>query len=93
MIDWGTLNKEANNNYLSTILPEAYDYKVESFHLGEISEIDCETSFRSTFRVNVKQEGDVHKWLNNFYNTSSTFYNSFTGDRTGTGKKCIISCK
>ena len=93
MIDWGEIDKERYDKYLFTTLPDTCDYKIETFELGKVSEIDNETAFKSTFRVNTKTEEDVYKWIQDFYKASSTTYNSFKGDRIGTRKKCIISGK
>ena len=65
---------------LRQILLENYKYMVNEFYIKKRSQIAGETTFNTTFRVNITNKDDIQIFISKLGEKSGTAYNRYCGD-------------
>ena len=60
---------------------------VDEFYIKKRSQIAGETTFNTTFRVNITHKDDIQIFISKLGERSGAAYNRYCGDIHGTGKK------
>ena len=78
---------------LENVLSENRKYKVQKFNIIKKSDFgELDTKFTTTVLVNICEPSEVYKFLDDFFEQSSTTFNKTMADRLNTDTK-VQKCK
>ena len=88
-----THDNASNRDILNNVLPQPFNYLVQSFTLLKESDVIGEQGFKITLKVNIDNKKETKERIKKFQTKSTTGYNQTHEDRNINGPTVLFSGK